>query len=420
MSGDAMNKISKSVMTVAIIFGTAFLLAALGCSDSSSSPNSQPVQPPDSLDAGQDSTTDTTQPLQPLDPSQARECTDNEFSQLIQWRNQLDKAHQQIDATGANETRWQKTKPAVEESVAAVKLCDSRIIYHREQPCKKTTKTIVNPNKPNVKVYDEFHLTRDCSKAEKYLNKFGVKPNNPTQPSNPEVPSLPNPAPTPDDGQNNPPTPVEGLASCSNDEFANLTQWAGQLDLANKSISKMGSVSSWKFDANAINFSTDATSSCEKMMAYHSQHPCQKLIKQSDGSTVTRQYTADTLAQRCEMARTYFYEFQQRTKTLNSKNADLYLDLTQYAFNKFPAQSHESTDNCVIDNPTDRSLNYSTQKALIVDSRGFEDKIMVLETAEGLIMQCYGLELDGPFSKNQIIRLLKAKNTNIKLEYILK
>ena len=422
VGGHAMNKLSKSIMTITIIFGMAFLLATVGCSDSSGPSKAPQIDQGDlNLDddgQNRDENNHQSDILQPIDSSNVRECTDAEFSQLIQWRNKLDKANQLIDSTGANESRWQKNQSAIDASISAVNMCDSRIVYHRNQPCKKTTKNIVTPHKPTIKVYDEFRLTRDCSKVKKYLQKFDE---NSLKPSEPIKPKLPMPAPLPNNGDNQGVDQTSNLVLCSNDEFSNLSEWSKKLDLSNKSILKMGnSISYWKYDTNALSFSTEATQSCESLMVYHQNRPCQKTIKKLDGISETREYTRKTITDRCAMSRTYFYEFKQNNSTLNMKNADLYLDLRNYSKNIFAPENFYELGNCVIENRSPQVIDYSNQKALVIDSRGFEDKMMVLETKEGLVVQCYGLELDGPFSKNQVVRILKSKNTNIQLDYFLK
>lgn len=248
-----------------------------------------------------------------------------------------------------------------------------------------------------------------CSDSSKTVN-----PNAGGSPGGDQNGLLPNP------DQSKLPADSE-LPLCNSEEFSALSEWSTQLGLADKSISKMGdNMSLWKYDANAIGFATQASQSCEKLTQYHSAKPCQRNIKQNDGSTLNRVYNSQTLAKRCEKSRTYFYEFQQHTTSLNVNNAHLFVDMTEMSKNIFESNSFSENGNCIIENRTASTIDYSTQKAMVKDTRGFESKMMVLETTEGLVIQCYGLEIDGPFSKNEVVRLLKAKNTNLKLEYILK
>jgi len=425
LSGEFMSKVSKSLVTVAIIFGTAFILAAVGCSESSKTVNpnagGSPGTDQNGLQNGGSNGSDggSTDTLKPVDPETVKLCSDSEMAQINQWRNQVDKANGLIDQTGANETKWKKSDTAIKESVLARKMCQSQLSYQHNQPCKFLRKTIVNPN-PKVEMFDEYHVNQKCLKSTKYANQFGPanveEPvNNPNQP-----PVLPQPAPMPNPDQSKLPVDAE-LPSCSAEEFSALSEWSTQLGLADKSISKMGdNVSSWKYDANAIGFATQSGQSCEKLIQYHSAKPCQRNIKQNDGSVLNRVYSAETLAKRCERSRSYFYEFQQHTTTLMVRNAYLFIDMTGLSQNVFEPNAFFQNDNCIIENRTASTIDYSTQKAMVKDTRGFESKMMVLETTEGLVIQCYGLELDGPFSKNEVVRLLKAKNTNLKLEYILK
>lgn len=402
-----MKKLSRSVFTIMVIFCAAYVLAATGCADS-----------------GGNSGTDLTAPvtpngddndkivLEPLKPEQVRECTNNEFAQLVSWRNAVDKANGLIDAA-----KGKHQAQAVDASVRAINACDSRFTYHKIEPCKKTKTTIVSTQ---VKVYDAYTIHRDCGKVDSYLTKFNLRPddsidNTPITPVDPQqpLPVEPTEPPVIDNNQGN-------FAVCSQEEFSRLSEWSASLDRANKSIAKLGSQTSWKYDEPAITNSSLAVKSCESLIKYHVARPCEKNIKQDDGSNIKRQYTSESIAGRCKTTRTYFYEYVQNKTTLIFPNADLYVDLSHFAQQRFEAQSFVSLGNCVVENRTDSAIDYTGRKALVSDTRGFEQKMMVLITSEGLKIDCYGLELDGPFSKTQIIKLLRAENTDIRLEYRLK
>lgn len=389
-----------------VIFCAAYMLAATGCADSGGGSGANlnaPVNPNDGVD--QDDMV-----LQPLDPKQVRECTNNEFSQLISWRNAVDKANGLIDAA-----KGKQQAQAVDASLTAIRACDSRFTYHRQQPCKKTKETIVSTQ---VKVYDAYLIKNDCSKVEGYLKKHNLRPDD-TIDTTPDVtPVTPQPVdpaipPVIDDGPG-------VFAMCSQNEFSKLTEWSASLDRANKSIAKLGSQANWKYDDASITNAALAVKSCESLMKYHADAPCEKNIKQDDGSMIKREYSKDSIASRCKTARTYFYEYVQNKTTLVFPNADLYVDLSHFAQQRFEAQSFVSLGNCVVENRTDNTIDYSGRKALVTDTRGFEQKMMVLVTAEGLKIDCYGLDVDGPFSKTQVVKLLKAENTDIRLEYRLK
>lgn len=424
-------KYKKSLFTMAAIFGAAFLLAAVGCGNSSSSP-SAPSDGRGQQQSGEQLPEDR-QDLVALQPDSVRECSNNEFAQLVSWRNSLDKANSLIDQLGASSQNWKKSQTVIDAATLATNNCDSRFYYHEQQPCKKTKVTVV---KTEVKVYDAFRIRRDCSKPVSYLKKFNLRPQpqlsqplplDPT-PADPQ-PVNPQPIPPPNnDGQNPQPLPPpvdqgqvnSNVKVCSTDEFSKLTIWSQALDRTTKALAKMGSMPNWKFDSLAIEAATEATQLGEELIKYHTNQPCQKNIKQADGSMINKLYNQQTVSERSMNARLYFYNFVQRVTSLNSKNAQLFLDLSNFSKQRFEAQSFTQIDQCVVENRTDSIIDYTGRKALVKDSRGFDVKMAVLETEEGLLVQCYGLELDGPFSKVQVVNLLKAKGTQIKLEYQLK
>lgn len=409
-----MRKISKAAFTIMVIFGAAYILAASGCADSGNSGANltAPVDP----NVQQDDTN-----LQPLQPNQVRECADAEFTQLISWRNLVNSANTLIDTN-----KGKKHPQTVEASLRAIESCDSRFAYHKLEPCKKTKKTIVSTE---VKVYDAYTIKRDCSKVDGYLKKHGLRPQpgtgqpvpepvdpqpNPYQPNPQPLPVDPNP-PVIDNGQQN-----GSFGVCSADEFSRLSEWASAQDKANKSIAKLGSQDSWKYNDEAITNAALAVKQCEALMNYHTQRPCEKNTKQADGSVLKRQYTRDTLADRCKVSRTYFYEYVQNKTTLIFPNADLYLDLSRFSQQRFEAQSFASLGNCVVENRTDNAIDYTSRKALVTETRGFDQKMLVMMTQEGLKIDCYGLDVDGAFSKTEVVRVLKAEGTDIRLEYRLK
>lgn len=388
-----------------VIFCAAYVLAATGCADSGDNSGTN-LNAPVTPNVGGDDQDDVLV-LEPLKPEQVRECSDNEFAQLISWRNAVDKANGLIDAA-----KGKQQSQAVDASLTAIRTCDSRFAYHKSQPCKKTKKTIVSTQ---VKVYDAYTINRDCAKVDGYLTKFNLRPDDsvdtaPITPA-PVEPSIP---PVVDNNG----TGV--FAVCSQDEFSKLTEWSASLERANKAIAKLGSQADWKYDDASITNAALAVKASESLMKYHADRPCEKNIKQDDGSIIKREYTKDSIANRSKTVRTYFYEYVQNKSTLIFLNADLYVDLSHFAQQRFEAQSFVSLGSCVVENRTDVAIDYSGRKALVTDTRGFEQKMMVLVTAEGLKIDCYGLDVDGPFSKTQVVKLLKAEGTDIRLEYRLK
>ncbi len=403
-----MKKLSKAVFTMMVIFCAAYMLAATGCADSGGNSGTDLAAP---VTPNNGNNPDDTTVLEPLKPEQVRECTNNEFAQLVSWRNAVDKANGLIDAA-----KGKQQAQAVDASLKAINACDSRFAYHKIEPCKKTKTTIVSTQ---VKVYDAYTIHRDCGKVDGYLTKFNLRPDD----SIDNTPTPIDPTPLPVDPSLPPVIDNNGpgvFAVCSQNEFSKLTEWSASLDRANKSIAKLGSQAGWKYDDASITNSALAVKSCESLMKYHQDTPCEKNIKQDDGSVIKREYTKDSIASRCKTARTYFYEYVQNKTTLIFPNADLYVDLSHFAQQRFEAQSFVSLGNCVVENRTDNAIDYSGRKALVTDTRGFEQKMMVLVTAEGLKIDCYGLDIDGPFSKTQVVKLLKSESTDIRLEYRLK
>jgi hypothetical protein len=420
-----MKKINRPVLTMAVMFGSAFLLAAMGCGSSKSTAAS-PAGPTGTVqDTG--SGTDSNPPVivipKEIPAAQiTRECNDNEFSKLVAWRKLLDSANTAVDTV-----KSKKDPQAIQVAVAAVKACDAAMDHHKSEPCRKTKKTVVATE---VKLYDEGRLYKDCKKSTDYLVRHNARPdkntapvvNEPTSSNNPPVvvgPTSPQTPPdviTPDQG-----TQVGPFRQCSADEFSKLSEYSNQQTKADAAIKSLGSVSSWTYNANAISTAALTVKSVEALIKYHTVNPCQKVVTQTDASKVTKEYTGSTLRARSQVTRTYFYEFVQNTKTLIFPNADLYLDFSPLNHKVFPAGFRDQVSgNCLVENRTDSEINYSNRQALIKDTRGFSEKMLVMETAEGLLVQCYGLNIDGPFSKRQIVKVLKEEDSDIRLTYKLK
>ncbi len=423
-----MKKIDRPILVIAAIFGSAFLLAAMGCGSS----KSMKVAPAGPKGTIQDTVTgvDSNLPVIAVAPKEipaaqiSRECNDTEFSKLVAWRKLLDSANTAVDTV-----KNKKDPQAIQAAVAAVKACDAVMEHHKAEPCRKTKKTVVATE---VKLYDEGRLFKDCKKATGYLVAHNARPdkntnpvvNEPTTPNNPPVvvdlttPTEPQTPPdvTPDQG-----TQTGPFRQCSTDEFSKLSEYSNQQTKADAAIKSLGSVSTWSYNANAISTAALTVKSAEALIKYHTANPCQKVVTQTDGSKVTKEYTGSTLRARAQVARTYFYEFVQNTKTLIFPNADLYLDFSPLNHKTFPAGFRDQVSgNCLVENRTDSEIDYSNSQALIKDTRGFSEKMLVMETAEGLLVQCYGLNIDGPFSKRQIVKVLKEEDSDIRLTYKLK
>ncbi len=404
----------KSLLTVMVIMGTAFILFSMGCGSSKNAKpaleaapeaqennNKRPTNP--SVEA------DQTPIDQAKDPNKVKECSANEFADLKTLKTVLTDSDQQIKSLG-DQKKWTLNSKVFQSSQKSALLCEKLLTRHRPAACKKTIAEGIQT------VYSYKKIKSECELSQKYYNQYKTaqapQPVKPPvkQPDAPVVVPEPSVPQTPAPVVQQPQTPAGTYPTCTTGEFQKLSSWSAELDAANKNIARLGSKSQWKYDSAANSTSTAAKKSCEALISYHTQNPCQK----------TKIYDESSIRQRCETARTYFYEFTQRTSTLNEKNADLYLDISRFNQKSFEPQEQKSYQNCIVQNPTDSRIDYTNKKALVVSSRGFEDKIMVLETQEGLLLQCYSLGLDGPFSKRQVVNNLNLDKTYINLEYVLK
>jgi hypothetical protein len=422
--GGNVKKISRPLLTITVIFGSAFLLAAMGCGTSKSTPKPALVPPAQAQTDGAEQNgagPAVNSVVRELSPAEiTRECSTDEFSKLIAWRNLLNSANSAIDTA-----KDKKDVNAIRAAVDAVKACDSIVEEHASSPCRKTTKTVVDPTNPTVKYYDQARLLRDCKKSTDYLVKLNARPAKQTEPV--VVAPSPNPQPNPQQPPvvsepipNTPPS-SGNLRQCTAEEFQKLSDYSTAQAKADNSIKSLGAMANWQYEANAISSAALATKAVEALIKYHSQNPCQKLILQTDGSKQMKDYTADSLRARSFLARTYFYEFVQNTTTLIFPNADLYLDFSVLSPKVYAAGVKDQVSgNCLVENNTEKTIDYSNGQAKIVDTRGFEAKQIVMQTAEGLLISCYGLNVDGPFSKRQIVKVLKEEQSDIRLTYRLK
>lgn len=411
----------KSLLTVVAIMGTAFILFSMGCG---SSKNSKPVsiatQEQTTDKSGKtDKTpakgaeTDNTPIDQAKDPNKVKECSTNEYNDLKTLKSVLSSSDQLIKSLG-DQKKWTLKSDIFQSAQKSALLCEKLLTRHRPAACKKTIADSI------ATIYSYKKIKAECDLSQKYYNQYKTTPVVP-QPKppvvkQPEAPIVTEPEVLPP-VVNQPQATAGTYPACTTTEFQKLSTWSAELDSANKNIARLGGKSQWKYDSAAISTSTAARKSCEALISYHTQNPCQKVIKQGEAP---KTYDQSSMRQRCETARAYFYEFTQRTSTLNEKNADLYLDISRFNQKAFEAQEQKSYQNCIVQNPTDSRIDYTNKKALVVSSRGFEDKIMVLETQEGLLLQCYSLGLDGPFSKRQVVNNLNLDKTYINLEYVLK
>ncbi len=407
----------KSLLTVAAIMGTAFILFSMGCGSSKNSKPAPVVAQAQSKDQKPDKATesDNTPIDQAKDPNKVKECSANEYNDLKTLKSALADSDQQIKSLGA-EKKWTLNSNIFKSAEKSALLCEKLMTRHRSLACKKTIADSLTT------IYSYNKIKTACGLSQKYYNQYKTTQVTPAQPKPPvaQPPTVKQPEAPVISEPSIPQAPSGTYAACTAAEFQKLSTWSAELDSANKNIARLGGKSQWKYDSAAMSTSAAAKKSCETLISYHTQSPCQRAIKQADGSLLTKTYDQSSIRQRCETARTYFYEFTQRTSTLNETGADLYLDISRFNQKAFESQEQKSYQNCVVQNPTDSRIDYTNKKALVVSSRGFEDKIMVLETQEGLLLQCYSLGLDGPFSKRQVVNNLNLDKTYINLEYVLK
>ncbi len=408
-----MQKINNPALTIIAIFASAFFLAAMGCGASSTSKLPAPVASETAKDSSTAQspqtpadTTEIRQSIKELTPAQiTRDCSDEEFAKLKAWRSLSNQANIAVD-----NVKGQKDSAAIESAVLAVNACDDIIEHHTSKPCRKEFVT-------ETKYYDQSRLLKDCKKPTDYLIKHDARPVKNTTPvvivpKNPQNPPAVQP-PVVDT--------VGSFKQCSSDEFARLTDFSSALSKADNAIKNLGPFANWAYDSTAISNAALAAKSCENLIKYHSQNPCQKTVLQTDGTKQIKEYTAVSLKARCQTARTYFYEYVQNTNTLIFPNADLYLDFSPLSPRIFdPGFKDQVSGNCLVENNTANTIDYSNRQALIIDTRGFEAAQIVMETAEGLTISCYGLNIDGPFSKRQIVKVLKEEQSDIRLSYQLK
>lgn len=438
-----MKLLSQSLLIVLTV-SSLFLL--VGCSDDKS-PSPNPLENTDKelkkddgkkhveIESSADQTNagPVTNPAEPVktepinvpEKDIKRVCTTQELDMLKANLLLVQEAQSQI-----SQAKDKKTAAAVQAAQAAMKSCNTLVDRFSVDPCFHKTAT------GSTKYYNTKNIKLRCVPVENYLIKHNAMPkkddvvtDQPTTPVKPPAkppvinepvvnePSEPNdPVAPPVDNDTN-----ANLKKCSADEFTKLSQMSTLLTKSDTAIKALGSVANWKYESNAISSASLTTKSCEALIQYHAKNPCEKEVKLADGKMETRQYTQTSLKQRCETSRKYFYEFVQNTKTLMFPNANLFLDMTPFEQKSFASGYLNQLQGCIIENRTENQINYETSKlALLKDTRGFEAKMIVMETAEGLLIQCYGLKIDGPFSKRQIVKVLKEDGSDIRLQYQLK
>lgn len=417
--GGNMNRYKQPILTIMIIFATAYVLTLIGCAPAGgSSPAVAPAVDQPSDPSGPSDQVGTVE-LVDVNVKDMRECTNDEFSKLVSWSNALAASNAAIEASGGKQK-----SDVVRLALAAINMCDEQQYYHTLKPCKKTKQTIISTE---VKGYDGYKINKRCQATENYLKKFDLRPNvAANSPALPQVPSAPtNPSLPPTSPINS--GEISQLRDCSAEEFNGLKTFRTALEIANKNVDKLGAMSTWKYDQNAVDSSKSATLACESVIKYHSSQPCKRVIKNDATNQLeTKTYSGETLRQQCAKARTYNYEFLQQSSSLITQNANLYLDTSVVSNMTIEPgySSNKTIGQCIVNNESATAITYQGQKALVKAARVYPDptaegyQMFVLVTAEGLKLECYGLDyVSLKSSKSEVVRLLKAKNTNINLSY---
>lgn len=397
-------------MTIFVVFATAYVLTLVACAKSSDVSNPAPAAPATPANPGELSEV-PEEPLVQIDPADMRECTKDEFANLVEWSDVLAKAVNAVSASGGR-----RSENVVKLSLAAMNKCDQVEYYHSQKPCKKVTRVVTNPDNPTVRAYDAYRIDQRCKSVETYLKKFNLRPDprvvQPEPQPEPVEPVDPTPVdPTP--GQLDPVNPGD-VAQCSADEFSKLNSWRAALDTSNKSLARLGSQSSWKYDSAAVTATKSATTLCESLITYHQARPCKR----------EKTYTAQSLREQCASARTYHYSFAQRADSLIVPGARLYLNTSIFADRSGgfrPGPANLSHGQCVITNTAASTIVYSGQKALVTEARVYTDpeyQMFVLQTQEGLKLECYGVGYSSAAtSLTEVMRLLAAKDTRLPMSY---
>lgn len=423
--GDSMNQFKQPLLTVLVIFATAYVLTVVGCA-----PAAKDLQARTSADEvatlpgeGGKPKTEIFNAV-PIDPKKMPECSTAEFSKLIAWGTAVDVANEAIEEMGP-EKSWKKSTNVIKITSDAKMKCDNVQPYHFAKPCKKTSSNFL---KATVKGYDANRIHQRCEISRKYLAKFNVQPPKAVEPKPDVVPDSKLPpvvAPNvPDTGA------ISGIKTCSGDEFIKIKAWRSALDIANMNIAKLGSQANWKYETYAIDSGAAATKACEPLIAYHQTNPCQRsFTDEKTKVTQTKVYSGESLREQCQTARLYTYDYAQKSESLIVTGARLYFDASSLANQPIEVGSVDVNigENCLVSNLTSNRVSYSAgQEVLLSTARVYPPQnsdngglqMFVFETEQGIKVECYGLEYPGvKTSKAEVIRLLKAKNTSLSLRY---
>lgn len=440
-----MKQFRQPLLTILIIFATAYILSLIGCAPSGSDLKTPPAAASNPVNQGDGSAPNSVAELRPVDPAKISECKDTEFAALQSWANLLAVVESDIKNLGPQAGSWKKKDDLVKTVIIVINKCDHLQAYHLENPCKKTVQTIVSPQ-GTVKVYDAYSIQKRCKLPSDYLAKFNLRPDPKVELTSPGVvkppvsvgPATPGkPAPVNPPVVVNPPQASDSgsaadvaardIHECNDSEFTNLKSWKAALDLANKNVAKLGSAADWKYETNAVDSSSVATGQCESLASYHQAQPCKRYVKNDKTNKMDLKiYNSEGIRQQCQNVRAYHYEFLQQDSSLIVPNAKLFFDtyvIANVTINK-DYTSGKTIGQCIVSNRSAVPVTYTGQKVLIKEARvypvstveGFQMFTMV--TADDIKFECYGLNYSSAkSSKNEVVRLLKQKQTDIKLSY---
>lgn len=412
-----MKKTNYPLIAIIAIPTMAFTLFVVGCGSSGNSevaPNGKTVL-------------NTTGRASPIEPQNLRECTNDEFSKLQKWSFALlDADNAIINQWGDNTQVWTKKAEVISLATKAINQCDTLEFYHELKPCKKTIKNIVSTT---TKGYDAFTIHKRCERVTAYLSKFKLRPNPKDSSLDQESPA-PQTVPTPTIPAATAPSSVANtsdLRECSSDEFSKLNQYKISLDRSNKAIAALGNIANWKYDSAAITSATTTTKTCEALIQTFQNAGCKKIVKDQMLGNIVKTYTSENIKQECQTARSYYYDFTQRQEDLIMPNANLILDTKVFSNVSFSSgYSASSYELCVVTNTSNNPIKYNGEKALVTQARVYPSgssntQMFVMQTKEGLKLECYGLNYQGAStSLNEVRRLLKAKGLSLNLGYELK
>lgn len=244
------------------------------------------------------------------------------------------------------------------------------------------------------------------------------------------------------------------MPECTADELNQLDSLSNSLEAADAAIS----AAAGQKDDTAVQLASEAKSKCEQEQKYYTAKPCKKLnrnIVNPDDTTLDEAYDGARIHKRCEVVVSYADQYgtsigndnpyepgsdhtiqpgeatvindisaMQQSSSLIVKSLNLMLDtsiisdiaITEgYTVNKTIGQ-------CLLSNTSKTTITYHKEKVVLTEASIYpDDQKFVMVTAEGIKLECYGLAYTAPTaSKNDIVRLLKQKKTNINLSYELK